>query len=82
MTKCIVIGEQPTESKKKPIEFVKYIDVNGGKNKPDAQPKDWKNIERIASKFRGMSYSLMYAYDNNRDEGALYLGHWNDGVAE
>lgn len=83
MTKCIVIGEQPTQEKKKPIEFKKYLDEAGRKDDPATKPKDWGYIELITHNFRNAGNDLMFAYDaNKRNTGALYLGHWNDGVAE
>lgn len=82
MTKCIVIGEQPTESKKKPIEFVKALIIVPIRiEKAIVRPNIYKNIELIAPKcYEGLD--VMFAYDNTRQDGAIYLGHWNDGVAE
>lgn len=82
MTKCIVIGEQPTQEKKKPIEFVKIIcnnPIRPGEAK--AQPGLYKNIELISREcYEGLD--VMFAYDDSRSNGCIYLGHWNDGVAE
>ena len=82
MTKCIVIGEQPTESKKKPIEFVRLICVAPIRiDYAKAYPHNYKNIELISPKcYEGLD--VMFAYDNTRSDGVIYLGHWNDGVAE
>lgn len=76
-TKVIVIGENVRE--KKPIEFVTaWI----GKNTIElagAQPNSYKNIELISQDyFEG--FDLMFAYDSNRSDGTVFLGHFNDGV--
>jgi len=80
MTKCTVIGQEPVHDKKKAIEFVKLINTNGIVSGTDVKPTKFDNIELICSDFGG--HDLMFAYDHNRNLGYLYLGHWNDGVAE
>lgn len=82
MTKCIVIGEQPTHRKKKPIEFVKGLFIAPIRiDECVVAPKGYKNIELIATKcYEGLD--VMFAYDNTRSDGLIYIGHWNDGVAE
>jgi len=79
MTKCIVLGEQPKEESKKPIEFKHYITYDLDKSTP-CDPRQYKNIELIRPNYTKEGYDLMFAYDHNRSFGGLYLGHWNDGV--
>lgn len=80
-TKCIVLGEQPTEVKKKPIEFVKCLGNALSIGNPITIPSDYKNLELICRAYSSLG-DLIFAYDNDRHCGILYLGHWNDGVAE
>jgi len=82
MTKCIVIGEQPTQENKKPIEFVKAIISDPIQiGEPLVSPYQYNNIELIAENcYEGLD--VMFVYDENRSDGTIYLGHWNDGVAE
>lgn len=82
MTKCIVIGEQPTQEKKKPIEFVNALAKNPMHIHPaSSKPKNFRNVELIAGNCYS-GFDVMFAYDDERLEGVIYLGHWNDGVAE
>ncbi len=85
MTKVTILGSESKESKKlKPIEFVKQIvcDENWTTDKDDIiQPDQWRFIELIALRFDA-TFDLMYAYDFKRSDGAIYLGHFNDGVVE
>ena len=80
MTKCIVLGEQPTEEKK-PIEFVKFLYAIKLTFEPveSDKPKDYNRIELVCRNYSGGDYDIMLAYDSNRDSGCLYLGHWNGG---
>jgi hypothetical protein len=80
MTKVTIIGEATPIEKKKPIEFVKCI---GAMSILDAQEISymWKNIELISKRYVA-GYDLMFAYDDKRDNGTAYLGHFNDGIVE
>ena len=82
MTKCIVLGEQPTEVKKKPIEFVKCLNVDLVYNKPSSLPNSFKNLELICKNYSGSVYDMIFAYQEDRGIGVLYFGYWNDGVSE
>jgi hypothetical protein len=83
MTKCIVIGEQTTEVKKKPIEFEKALNINSEFKDTNTTPNKFKNIELICKSYSTSQFGdIMFAYNDNRYEGILYLGKWNDGVAE
>lgn len=91
-TKCIVLGKDTSiQPAKKPIEFVKQL--NSGINTGDSdkiqknfiEPAYFNYIELICPRrARYEEYDIMFAYDdvNHREEGILYLGHWNDGVVE
>ena len=80
MTKVIILGEAIPEQAKKPIEFIKFL-TNGIPVNTEGKAKEWKNIELISLKYDGR-LDLMYAYNNNRNQGVLYFGHFNDGVVE
>lgn len=82
MTKVIILGQVPNEEKK-PIEFLKEIDFDLQIIKPRNSPKEFKNIELIARKWDTDDLlDLMFAYDDDRICGYLYLGRFNDGVVE
>jgi hypothetical protein len=80
MTKVIILGEQPEKKELKPIEFVKYLGSELKINSNPTEPKFWKNIELICRNYSSEPFDLMFAYDDNRSGGVLYLGHFNDGV--
>ena len=82
MTKCIVLGEQPTEVKKKPIEFMKWINLDLEVNECSSYPNNYKNLELVCRDYRGSGCDMIYAYSDSRDTGCMYFGKWNDGVAE
>jgi hypothetical protein len=48
------------------------------------RPSSYKYIELISQNYCGSERSLMFAYNDPSDRrfGKLYLGYWNDGVAE
>lgn len=82
-TKCIVLGEIPEELRQPhKIEFVKCLYFNSLYFKDSLSfPDRWINIELIKRKtYPAEEYDVMFAYDNNRETGVLYLGYWNDGV--
>ena len=78
-TKCIVLGEEPNNGLK-PIEFFYALGDEKNVIIAEAKPKNWSNIELITTSYDSYGYDLMYAYDNYRNQGSLYLGKWNDGV--
>lgn len=80
MTKVTILGQEPKEKKElKPIEFTESL--TGSKNFEGGcvPPSDWANIELVC---RYGSFDIMFAYDDSRNNGCLYLGHFNDGVVE
>lgn len=84
MIKVTIIGEAQPIEKKKPIEFVKWVNTTIDRCEIDdstALSKSFENIELI-SKGRDGEYDIMWAYDSNRAFGCLYLGHFNDGIVE
>jgi hypothetical protein len=80
MTKVTIIGEATPIQKNKPIEFVKTISTLSIYNS-QAITYMWKNIELICKNYDG-GYDLMFAYNNKRDDGIAYFGHFNDGIVE
>jgi hypothetical protein len=80
-TKCIVLGQPESEKKGKPIEFVKFMCMSTfvSSNTP---PSKYDNIELICKGYNNQNQDLIYAYDSDRNDGILYLGHWNDGYVE
>jgi hypothetical protein len=79
MTKVIILEEQPEKKELKPIEFKFALDSNSIFINPKTLPKDWRNIELICKNY-ATKFDLMFAYDEDRQEGCLYLGHFNNGV--
>jgi hypothetical protein len=80
MTKCIVIGEKPKKSKLNQIVFVDHANIDMENCEPEADPSDWDYLELIVRKYQ-RDQDLIFAYmENNRVNGQLYLGYWNDGV--
>lgn len=82
----IILGEKEESKLKKPIEFIKGLLSDGtfGRALAD-KPRYYNYIELIARNYGGSeSFDLIFCYDNPsaRHDGVLYLGHWNDGVAE
>jgi len=79
MTKVIILGQEPEKKELKPIEFVKYLDYHLEFNSNCSKPQRFKNIELICRNyFKG--YDLMFAFGEDRNQGVLYLGHFNDGI--
>jgi hypothetical protein len=79
MTKVIILGEQPEKKELKPIEFELQLTENSAPRFACHYPKDWENVELICRNYF-QALDLMYAYDNDRNKGTVYLGHFNDGI--
>lgn len=83
MTKCIILFEEDWgKTNRKPIELVSIVGSDGITD-ASFDATDFKVIElviREAIDFERMD--LMLCYDDDREDAGLYLGHWNDGVAE
>jgi hypothetical protein len=87
MTICRIIGDTTSPTKKPiPIQFIKYSSgiLNNDYWMPvDCKPTDWQNIELISGiRNNKQYYDIMFAYDDDRSNGVVILGHWNDGVVE
>ena len=81
MTKITIIGESVPKEKKK-IEFIYAIEeqVNvPSVKKSNFSALEWGNIELIYKGYDG-NFDIMFAYDDDRSRGVLYLGYFNDGI--
>lgn len=89
MAKIIVIGEpENQEPPKKPIKILRVLDSR--LNSVEVYDPTAKNelrkakyIELIAKNYI-TGHDLIFVYDDpqNRGQGTLYTGNWNDGVVE
>jgi len=77
-TKCIVLGFKYVPSK--PIEFAQLLTQNLTLYSASSEPKAFQNIELICKNYRNMKIDLMFAYNEDRSCGILYIGNWNDGI--
>lgn len=82
-TKVTVIGSKARPKELKPIEFCSYFNVVKGTCSATALPGNYNYIELICLNYQGQ-LDLMFAYADasDRNDGALYLGKFNDGVVE
>lgn len=80
MTKIIILGDNTPKQPKKPIEFLLSFNENKTFIKPHLNPKHWQNIELVCRNYNYERVDLMFAYNENRNLGVLYLGHFNDGI--
>ena len=84
MTKTIVLGEQQAPAIKKPIEFFSMLNVSDHDDVDvtftSTKPSSWNYIE-LVSKNYSPNIDLLFAYNdpNDRGEGLLIIGRWNDG---
>jgi len=80
MTKVSVFGQEAEqEKKKKPIEFVKYLNGDEVEQCP-SPPSDYENLVLLEKNYYCIGFDLMWAHNDSPNDGTLYLGHWNDGV--
>ena len=84
MTKVTIIGEPASTVKKYThIKFIKSL-ISGYKFETFSmrnwsKPSAWDNIELICRNYaEGMD--LMFAYDDSRKDGILYVGYFNEGL--
>lgn len=82
MTTNIVVLDPSHKVTKKPIEFNCWLSGDKIIRETGVVPSRYRNIELICKNYRDKSLDLMFAYDDaeNRSLGALFLGHFNDGV--
>ena len=87
MTKTIILGEQKDKDAKKPIEFFTHIHVVDSDDvsveNVETLPCKWNYIELICKEY-APNLDLMFAYDDadDRSNGILIIGRWNDGVVK
>jgi len=87
-TTCIVLGQSPVVKEKNPIVFTRVLETNkkitlafrsepGHFNYIELICLGYNNKESTANKF-----DLMFAYQhpNEREDGVLFIGQWNDGI--
>lgn len=81
MTKTIVLGS-PIESTTKKIKFTHSLQNSGSWSIASTPASTYKYVELISLGY-GSDFDIMFAYDstNNREDGVLYKGKWNDGIA-
>lgn len=85
-TECTTIKEAinryKPQAQKKPIEFCKFLDEHiSCCHITKIPPKNYKHILLVLSAFSAI-YDVMLAYDDDIEEGDIYLGHWNDGYVD
>lgn len=84
MTKVIILGEPAEKKEGKKIEFIYCIgtEKNDEVNRIKATltPSDCDVIELIRHSNDQTRYDIMFGYGKSRNNGALYLGHFNDGI--
>ena len=87
MTKTIILGEQKDKAINKPIEFFTHIHVVDSDDvsveNVETLPCKWNYIELICKDY-APNLDLMFAYDDadDRSNGILIIGRWNDGVVK
>lgn len=80
MTKVIRLGQTESPKQLKPIEFEKLLATEGKLIPPTTKPNYWQNIEIICERYNNNGDALMFAYNENRNNGHLYIGKVNDGI--
>ena len=81
MTKVSVFGEKPTGNKElKQIELIKFVNQDCAPDDAAATASEYKNVTLLIKGYCGVRFDLILAYDDDVNEGAVYFGHWNDGI--
>jgi hypothetical protein len=80
LARCTKVTDltQGVNVKGKPIEFVMFLNPDGILTELCCRPNQWDNLQRIA---RG-KYDAIIAWNDNTNNRAIYLGHWNDGYVD
>ena len=85
MTKVTIIGETDKAKKYTHIKFIKVLNagykIESALTSHWSGPSFWNNIELICRNYSdGMD--LMFAYDDaeNREDGVLFIGYFNEGL--
>lgn len=81
-TKCIVIGEDEiTLCDPNPIELKLFLSNDNSIMPSVDKASSYQNIELLHRGGTGAyKMDLMLAYDENRELGLRFFGHWNDGI--
>lgn len=79
MTKIVILSQEPEEKEKKKIEFVNMLNPVHGILKATINPNNYEYIELICRNY-SPEFDIMFAYDDDRSKGVLFIGHFNDGV--
>jgi len=79
-TNCIVIGELSKTIEKKSIVLKLALSLKLVFNGTNLKVEDFKNAELICKDESSYKLDIIFCYDDNRFEGILFLGHWNDGI--
>ena len=77
MTICKVLGTDTQISN--PIKFELLLDVFLKPQNSTCIPGQFNYIELICKNYNS-SKDLMFAYIENRSDGVLFIGKWNDGI--
>lgn len=79
MTKVTIIGQViKAEIDLEPIEFTGALTSSRSISQSVAEkPRKYQFIEFICNYG---DFDVMFAHDGKRDQGVLYLGHFNDGI--
>lgn len=80
MTKVIVLGCDEKYSEKKSIVFTNILDSEFEITSNGYTADEFKFIELICKDYGGSSLDLMFAYDDDRNCGLLFIGNFNDGI--
>lgn len=84
MTKVIILGEEPKKECKEKIKAIHLLNEDLEKEKyivDDGSLVQFEIIELVCRNYYNGDMDLLFAYDKgDRSAGALYLGHFNDGV--
>lgn len=79
MTKVIVLGKNNPNEEVKKIEFTKALNTDFDFMDAMDFPNNWNYVELICKNYE-VGIDLMFAYDDDRNKGCLYIGQFNDGV--
>ena len=83
MTKVIILGEPAEKKEGKKIEFTHILLVDQSIDSTNASPRSYECIELVVKGYHSdpqEGFDIMYAYNEDRNEGNMYLGHFNDGI--
>jgi len=79
MTQVTYLGKQ-SEEKKKPIEFLYYLNTERQIKAAEFKPHQFKHVLILSNNYNGTGLAAFYAYEDNPNKGVIYLGNLNDGV--